>query len=277
MRTLLEGLTWGEGPRYGNDHLVVSDPHRNTLWSDASGRWVPHALPSASNGLGFLPDGSLIAALMDEVAVGKWNGTLFEPYCDLSKVASGPLGDLTVDAAGGLYVDDVGYAAHRGEPPRPGRLIYVSPGGRDAVVAADNVEFPNGICLVDNGRTLIVAETWRQRLLSFHIVCPGVLTDRRDYAVLGAAVPAVRPDGICPANGGGVWVATLTGRSVLRVDRQGVKEILFTGSECPIAVCVGADGSLFATLADTSGLPLMEALALDKVSTKFVQLPHTGN
>ena len=42
-------------------------------------------------------------------------------------LARGPLGDLTVDGDGGLYVDDVGYATHRGKQPRPGLLIYVAP------------------------------------------------------------------------------------------------------------------------------------------------------
>lgn len=279
MRTVLNGLRWGEGPRASGHALYVSDPHSKTLWIGESGAWSVHELASPSNGLGLLPDGTLVAALMDEVEVGRWDGSRFSTYADLRGIAQGPLGDLTVDAGGGLYVDDVGYAAHRGDPARPGRLLYVAPGGCRVSVAAEGLDFPNGLALVDDGRTLVVAETWRQRLVAFDVTSPGRLTARRTYTDLrdpggiGAEAGArMMPDGICAARDGGVWVATLTGQRIVRVRNGGVSDSLDTAPEHPVAVCAGPDGRLYVTLASSGGAQLMEAVAQRTVSTRLAEV-----
>jgi sugar lactone lactonase YvrE len=67
-------------------------------------------------------------------------------------LAPGPLGDLVGDGAGNLYVDDVGYAAHKGEPPWPGRLLRIGADGR-VTIAADELGFPNSPAIVDDDAT----------------------------------------------------------------------------------------------------------------------------
>ncbi|WP_165553484.1 SMP-30/gluconolactonase/LRE family protein [Kribbella capetownensis] len=268
MTTYAKGLTWGEGPRRHGGALWASDPQGGKLWTDAGGTWEGLALESQSNGLWFLPDGRLAAAIQRECRVGIWDGTGFGEYADLHAVATGPLGDMVGDSRGGLYVDDVGYAAHLGEEPKPGRIVYVTPAG-DSVVAAEGIEFPNGIAVIDDGRTLVVAETWLQRLIAFDIDREGALSNRRTYSDLREVVsPEARPDGICAAADGGVWVSTLHAHKLAHVRGADLVDTIDTGDAFPIACCLDADtGRLYATVAHTGGLPVMEAIAQKQVQS----------
>jgi len=266
MSLYSDGLTWGEGPRWSDGALWVSDTQKGGIWTDSGGTWTFTPLAGQSNGLWFLPDRRLVGAIMRENRVGLWDGVDFGSYADLSAVAVGPLGDMVGDRDGGLYVDDVGYAAHLGEQPRPGRLIYVASDGK-ATVAAEDVEFPNGLAIIDDGRTLIVAETWAQRLTAFTIGEDNQLTDKRLFADLAAVVhPEARPDGICAAPHG-VWVCTLTAHSVALVDQSGQLAQISTGEGYPIACCLDTAGRLLVTVAESGGIPIMEAVADKTVKT----------
>lgn len=271
MSIAASGLTWGEGIRVVGKTGWVSDPQGGTFWTNEAGQWMSHPLASQSNGLWPLPDGRVVGAIIRERRVGLWDGKDFAHYADLSKVATGPLGDMVGDAKGGLYVDDVGYAAHLGDEPRPGRLIYVEPGGGAAHVAADSVLFPNGLAIIDGGHTLVLAETSNQRLLSFDMREDGTLGDRRVYADLAVLLgPDAQPDGIAAAADGGVWVATLGRHQVVRVQDGVVVHRIDLSDGVPVACFESADGTLWVTVADPGGLPFMEAV-VKKVVTSTIQ------
>ncbi|SEP54261.1 SMP-30/gluconolactonase/LRE family protein [Amycolatopsis saalfeldensis] len=266
MSRYREGLTLGEGPRWTDGALWVSDPQKGGIWTDSGGTWAFTPLAAQPNGLWFLPDGRLAGAIMREKRVGIWDGAGFGAYADLSGVATGPLGDMVGDRHGGLYVDDVGYAAQLGEKPRPGRLIHVTPDGR-AAVAAEDVEFPNGLAIIDDGRTLVVAETWAQRLTAFTIGAGGQLSDRRLFADLAQVVhPEARPDGICAA-AHGVWVCTLSAHAVALVGESGLLARIGTGDGQPVACCLDPAGRLFVTVAETGGRSVLEAVAAKTLKT----------
>ncbi|MEV6119285.1 SMP-30/gluconolactonase/LRE family protein [Streptomyces sp. NPDC052077] len=269
MRTYATGMTWGEGPRWHDGALWLSDTQGGRLWSDRSGSWTATDVESVPNGLWFLPDGRLVAAMMHEKRIGVWTGERFATHADLDGLATGPLGDLVGDRHGNLYVDDVGFAAHAGEPPRPGRLLRIAADG-SADVAAEGIEFPNGLALIDDGRTLVVAETTAQRLTAFTVGADGRLGDRREYADIAALVGAsARPDGIW-ATPDGIWVATTSGHAVALVRDGRLLARVDTGQGFPIACCADGAGRLLVTVADTGGRPLGEALADRRVSTSVV-------
>lgn len=262
------GLTWGEGIRAVGSTVWASDPQGGTLWTNESGAWTSHPLAAQSNGLWPLPEGRLAGVIMRERRVGVWNGAGFEPYADLASIATGPLGDMVGDADGGLYVDDVGFAAHLGEAPRPGRLLYVAPGGGSVRVAAEDVVFPNGLAIIDGGGTLVLAETSNRRLIAFDVVGDGTLSNRRIYAELETLLGVdAQPDGIAAAAAGGVWVATLGGHAIVRIRDGVVVDRIDLGGGVPIACFESADGVLWATVADPSGLPFMEAVTTKVVTT----------
>lgn len=109
-------------------------------------------------------------------------------------------------------------------------------------MAAEDVEFPNGLAIIDDGRTLVVAETWAQRLTAFTVGVDGQLTDRRLFADLAALVhPEARPDGICAA-AQGVWVCTLSAHAVALVDESGRLDRIGTGEGQPVACCLDPEG-----------------------------------
>ncbi|WP_252786957.1 SMP-30/gluconolactonase/LRE family protein [Actinoallomurus rhizosphaericola] len=265
------GLTWGEGPRRHTGALWVSDTQASRLWTDAGGTWTATELDAPANGLWFLPDGTLVAAMMTEPRLGVWNGAGFDTHADLTALAPGALGDLVGDRAGNLYVDDVGYAPHKGEAPRPGRVLRVG-ADRTVRIAAEGLRFPNGLALIDDETTLIVAETAAQRLTAFDVGPTGVLSGRRTYADLAALVgPAARPDGIWPVPDG-IWVATTSGHAVVKVRDGELLDSIGTGDGYPIACC--ADGRLlYVTVADAHGQDLMRALAAKTVETAVATAP----
>jgi sugar lactone lactonase YvrE len=264
-----EGMRWGEGPRWHDGALWLSDTQGSKLWTDASGTWQSTVIDSPSNGLAFLPDGRLVAAMMQENRIGVWNGQSFDTYAELTG-ARGPFGDMTVDAAGNLYVDEVGYNRHAGEEPRPGRILRVAPDG-EVTTAAPDVDFPNGLAFIDDGGTLVVAETWNQGLLAFSVAADGSLEQRRPYADLAELVgPDARPDGIWPAADRGVWVACLTAKCVAQIDEGQLVRSLDTGTGLAIACCGDGGSRLFVTVADTAGRELYEAIAEGVISTSVV-------
>ncbi len=276
MKRYAAGMTWGEGPRWQDGALWLSDTQGAKLWTDHDGPWRGIPLDTVPNGLWFLPDGRLVGAMMHERLLGVWTGERFAPYADLTAIATGPLGDLVGDAHGNLYVDDVGFAAHAGEPPRPGRLLRVAADG-SVGVAAEGLEFPNGLAFVDEGRTLLVAETSPQRLTAFTVNDDGALTDRRTYADLAHLVGRdARPDGIWPTPDG-VWVATTTAHALALLRENKLVITVDTGTLLPIACCADGENRLFATLADTHGLPLGEALAAKSVSTTVALIEEASD
>lgn len=268
LPTYSAGMRWGEAPRWHDGSLWLSDTQGARLWTDASGTWTPTETSPVANGLWFLPDGRLVGALMHAAQVGVWTDAAWAPYADLSELGAAVLGDIVGDKAGNLYVDDVGFNAAAGEAIRPGRIILVRPDG-SAQIVTDQVEFPNGLALVDDGRTLIVAETSRRRLIAFAVGDDGSLQDPQPYADLARLVDAdARPDGIWPARDGGVWVATGSACRLAHIRSGELVASIDTAPEQPIACCLNDSGDLLVTLADTAGRPLMEAIAEKTVRTR---------
>jgi sugar lactone lactonase YvrE len=266
MTKYASGMMWGEGPRWRDGALWLSDTQGSRLWTDASGVWAPTELESVSNGLWFLPDGRLVGALMHEQRIGVWTGAGWDTYADLSHLRPGPLGDLVGDSNGNLYVDDVAYALHKGEKPRPGRLLFVG-ADRASRVVVDDLNFPNGLTFLHDERTLVVAETTSKRLTSFRVDEHGDLHDRRLYADVAALVGSnAAPDGIW-ATQDRVWVATLGGHAVVLVHDGKLVRSIDTGEAFPIACCSDDNSRLFVTIADTAGQSLMDAVACKAIST----------
>jgi sugar lactone lactonase YvrE len=122
---------------------------------------------------------------------------------------------MVVDASGRAYVGDTGYDLGRNETPAPGRLLFWN-GTGDARSVAEDVTFPNGMAITQDGRTLYVAETFANRISAFAIDPDGSLGERRVHARLPGT-----PDGLCLDAEGALWVACLLSGEFLRGDRHG--------------------------------------------------------
>ena len=92
--------------------------------------------------------------------------------------------------------------------------------------------------LTDDGRTLVVGETFGARMTAFDVADDGSLSNRRVWAQLDR----VSPDGCCLDADGCIWVADPPHRVVLRVREGGeVVDRVDTGDRMAIACMLGGD------------------------------------
>jgi len=214
---LLEGLCFGEGPRWHAGALWLSDMHAHqVLRVTPDGRpAVVVEVPAQPSGLGWLPDeagGDLLIVSMVDRRVLRWNGQTLTEHANLAGLASFHCNDMVVDRHGRAYVGNFGFDLHARATPRPAELICVEPDGRARVVA-DELMFPNGTVITPDGRTLIVGESWGARLTAFDILDSGDLGNRRIWAQLP---DGALPDGICLDEAGGIWSASPSTNECLR-------------------------------------------------------------
>jgi sugar lactone lactonase YvrE len=234
MDTVLEKLTFLEGPRWREGRVWVSDFYTHRVLSaaeDGSDLRVEATVPAQPSGTGVLPDGRLLIASMRDQRIlrREQDGTLVT-HADLAPLAEGVLNDMTVDPQGRCWVGCFGFDLMQGAPMETAVLIRVDPDG-SAVVVADEMFFPNGT--VCDGRTLVVAESFGERLTAFDVTPEGALENRRDWARFGdpptsrdlaEVLPnlAVVPDGIAePDAEGAIWVADADHHRALRVREGG--------------------------------------------------------
>ena len=230
LRTVVEGLSYLEGPRWHRGCLLASDFYNYRVVAiTADGAVATVAkVEHQPSGLGWLPDGTMLVVSMKDRRVLRLegDGKLVE-HADLSGLATWHCNDMVVDAQGRAYVGNFGFDLMGGADPSAATLIRVDPDGTAALVAKDML-FPNGMVITDDGRTLIVAESLGQRLTAFDIEADGSLTGRRVWAAFGEPPTAtdfggamaqikVAPDGICLDAEGCVWFADAFGNRAVRV------------------------------------------------------------
>ena len=162
-------------------------------------------------------------------------------HAELGDLAPWGANDMIVTAEGVAFVSQVGFdMVHRTTGVLATTLLRVAADGR-LDVAAEDMLVPNGITLSEDGSTLVVAETWADRLTAFTVQGDASLTDRRVFAGLGpaAGVRHARPDGVCSDTAGAVWVADFAGRRVLRVEVGGQVTDEIACDAHPLAVVLG--------------------------------------
>jgi sugar lactone lactonase YvrE len=216
------GLRFAESPRWRGDRLWFIDIHGNALKSVslAGDLRTELDLPFKPNGLGFMLDGSAVFSDALNLAMKRWDGTVLHDLASLAGTAVFCLSDAITDAQGRTYVGDIGYNFWNPEasPVDTCVIARIDPNGRVAK-AADGLEFPNGMVVTPDGKTLIVAETNAFRLTAFDVASDGALSNRRVFAHLP---DGVQPDGICLDAEGAVWLANPAGNpAVLRVREGG--------------------------------------------------------
>ena len=239
-RVVADGLGFAEGPRWRDGRLWFSDMGTASVMTvDEDGRTeTVVSVPARPSGLGWLPDGQLLIVSMGDRRLLRLEDGVLVEHADLSALASHDCNDMVVDGRGQAYVGNAGFdLRERPLRPRPAEIVLVAPDG-NAQVVDDEVVFPNGSVVTADGTTLIVAETFGNRLTAFTIAEDGTLADRRTWAEL----PGRAPDGICLDADGQVWVADATGRSCVRVAEGGeVTATVETGPRSCFACMLGGE------------------------------------
>lgn len=273
LETLLDGLVFGEGPRWRGDRLWLSDMHAHTVLTvDLSGRRedVLH-VPGKPSGLGWLPDGRLLVVSMEDRKLLRRDGTALVVHSDLAGLARFHCNDMVVDARGRAYVGNFGFDLDAGAKPCTTELLCVAPDG-SATIAARELRFPNGSVITPDGETLIVGESFGACLTAFTIGGDGALCDRREWAKLEGAVP----DGICLDAEGAVWVASPLSNEVLRVREGGAVAERIPAGRPAIACMLGGPDRRTLFVLTAESFRVHEAIAKRSARVEVVRVDVPG-
>ncbi len=275
LRTLVTGLVVGESPRWHDGRLWYANwgaQEIRTVDDSGSGEVIARAPKPAGYCIDWLPDGALIVTGEDSLLRRAADGS-FTTHADLSALGKG-WNEVTVDGRGNLYVNSVGFRFGQ-EDFRPGTIAVVRPDGT-ATQVADNIAFPNGMVITPDNSTLVIAESWANKLSAFDIESDGTLSNRRVWA-------EVSGDGICLDAEGAIWCSGVSGNTpeCLRVREGGeVLERITLDRACFACMLGGEDGrTLFLMTAEWRGVERMAELfrsQTGQIQTMRVDLPHAG-
>jgi sugar lactone lactonase YvrE len=250
-KVLVDGLAFTECPRWHEDRLWFSDIRGGKVMvidldgsnldvvadlSTLSG--VPDAWPT---GLGWDSEGRLLIVSMKDCRLfreTRSGSRDFEVFADLSSVYSNHCNDMVVDSAGRAYVGGYSFDVIKGEQPSPSEVVLVDLDGAVEVVA-DGIMMPNGMVLLGDGDTLVVAESRGACLTAFDVDRgDGSLSNKRLFASLASS-----PDGICGDAEGSVWVASPSTSEFLRIRDGGevVDRVSCEGRRAMACMLGGAD------------------------------------
>jgi gluconolactonase len=185
--------------------------------------------------------------------------------------------DLTLDPKGGFYFTDSGGSREQ----MVGSIHFVDRAGKTRL-AAQGLHFPNGIVLRPDGKTLLVAESLRNRILSFDVLSPGRLGPMKVFATLPVKQAGQidnRPDGLCLDQHGNLYIAHYGMRVVEVLSRKGrlirqfpagvltPSNVAFGGPKMDQLFITGglgpqgqSEGALFRLDLRLKGLPLLRAM-----------------
>ena len=220
MQIALSDLKFPEGPRWFDGRLYFSDMWAGrvmTLDPDGQTSVIAELPETRPSGIGFTPDGRVLVVSMTDCKLMVIDRHLgLREVADFSHLVPGPANDMVTDSHGRSYIGNFGFDFSGGEPFQTTALVGVAPDGT-ALIAADDLAFPNGAVITPDERTLILAETFAQQLTAFDIQPDGSLANRRVWARLSQG----HPDGICLNADGDIWVASPTTRECVLIREGG--------------------------------------------------------
>jgi sugar lactone lactonase YvrE len=280
VQTLITGLAFGESPRWHDGSLWVADwGAKEILAITLEGKReviVKVSFPSFPMCFDWLPDGQLLLVSSREGRLLRLesDGSLVL-HADLSGLARKglPWNEIVIDGRGNAYINNQGFDFPGGQFA-PGIIALLTPDGILRQVA-DGIAFPNGMAVTPDNSTLIVAESYGNRLTAFDIEASGSLSNRRVWAETGND----HPDGICLDAEGALWYADVGNKHCVRVREGG--EVLQTvaldrgGFACMLG---GSDGkTLFIVATEWKGTENMrDGSRTGQILTVGASAPHAG-
>jgi sugar lactone lactonase YvrE len=250
---LITGIAFGESPRWHDGRLWFADWGAQELIAvDLEGSSeVVVRVPSFPFCVDWLPDGRLlIVSARDRLLLRREPDGSLATHADLSGLSDYPWNEIVVDGRGTAYVNNIGFEFPCGEFA-PGTVALLAPEGSVRQVA-DGVAFPNGMAVTPDNSTLIVAESYANKLTAFDIAEDGGLSNRRVWADLGDGVP----DGLCLDAEGAVWYADVPNKRCVRVREGGeVSQTIDLDRSCFACMLGGPDGkTLFLVAQEWRGM-----------------------
>ena len=192
-----EGRVYISLPYHGAIYRVSGDTA--AVWAETS---APNGHKVLRDGTHLVCDGSAHAVLHLDA-----DGRVIDTASSESegRVLRAP-NDLTLDANGGFYFTDPGGSSLA----NPIGTVHYVDRQRHTHLVVGGLAFPNGIVIRPDGRTLLVGESQRNRILSYAVISPGKVGEMAVFANLpakGEGQIANEPDGICLDADGNLYVA----------------------------------------------------------------------
>jgi sugar lactone lactonase YvrE len=273
-RVVLGGLAYVESPRWHDDRLWFAHWGTGEIVAvalDGTSEVVGHGPGGLGWSIDWLPDGRLLVTGPGLIRHERDGST--GPHSDLGALSDG-WNEIVVDGRGNAYINGGHFAPSEDGPS--GIIVLVTPDGTVRQVA-DGLAFPNGMAVTPDNRTLIVAESWAERLTAYDVAADGTLSRRRVWA----ATPGDHPDGLCLDTDGAVWYADVGNAHCRRVREGG--EILDTvdAGRGAFACMLGGPEArtLFILAAEWRGFEGVAQAIADRtgqVLACFAPAPHAG-
>jgi len=275
MQELATGYGLVEGPVWHEElGLLYSDVPNGGVFRIARDGSVSQQVPKRRGigGMALQADGGLVMGGRDIVA-SDIDGTNMGVLLAGADTAAGiGFNDLTTDAAGRIYVGDLGFRVFGGGEPKPGFLHVIDLDGSDRVIS-DGIMLTNGLGFSPDGKRLYHSDARADVVRVYDVLPDGSVSPWKPFATIGEGET---PDGLAVAADGSVWVALAHGGAVAVYEPDGV---LRARIPVPLpmvtSVCFGGDdlqdlyvvtgsrggpsencGSVFVMRAPVAGLPL---------------------
>jgi sugar lactone lactonase YvrE len=216
FETVLDGIHFGECLRWRDGLLYFVDMYGDVVKSfdPATAEQKVVGEVFHPGGIGWLPDGRMLAVASEDKRVFVVGAEGNEPYVDLAEVAPGWTNDMLVGRDGRAYVGNFGYDLFT-EEMRPTQMIMVDT-DRTVTVEPGELAFPNGTVRRSDGK-LVVAESFAPALALFDIGADGHLTPAGKIEL----DDDLTPDGICIDAEDAIWFASVYSQEAVRVDVDG--------------------------------------------------------
>jgi len=233
--TVVSNILGPEGPLFIDGNLYYVGWVSNTLskWDGKTSTVLNHTEKCGHNGLALTKENTFLLACTDDPGaileldrtgkqLRRWDTD------DKGNKFVGGINDIVVTANGSAYATVFG---PYGDPPVPtliiGRILYLSPGSREWIEVAADLNYANGIGVSPDQKTLYVSQTVSNCVLKFTINNDGTLSHRGNFALLNVLTknknnsPWLGPDSMKVDHQGNIYVAQWFGGKILKISPQG--------------------------------------------------------
>jgi sugar lactone lactonase YvrE len=302
---IIDGLVFPEALRWDGGKLWICDFHASAVLALETKTQTLSRVATYDaddlGGIGFLPDGRLLAVAQHERLVLQFGEGRESVYADLTLIADDRIGDMIVASDGTAYIgnrtsvtvddsaeleriivrygsSDRDVAAHHG---RVFPVICITSDGKVRGCLA-NVDQPNGMALSDDGTALFVTDTFRATVTVYQRRSDGSLGDGQLFARIAPApgTSSAVADGICLDVENGVWAADPIGSRVVRIEAGGIitDTIVLPGEHRPTCCVLGGPDrqTLYVSSSSVLGRAAAQKARAGRISSVRVSIPGCG-